>query len=302
MTDRNPYGRQVDVQLGWENGRLRQPDEQELEQLQQMTRRVRRHILHMVHTAGAGHAGGPLSATDILVTLYFWVLRVDPLRPRWPERDRLVLSKGHASPGMYAVLAERGFLRVDRLTTYFELDTEMQGHPDRKKTPGIEISAGPLGMGLSVAVGMALGARLDEVDCRIYALLSDGENQAGMTWEAAMLAGVRHLGNLTAIVDYNKLQLSDFIEDMVDVAPLADKWRAFNWHVVEIDGHDIRQIVAGINKGLDETDRPTVLIAHTVKGKGISYMENVPKWHYGGPTDEELAIGLEELADPETVR
>ena len=301
MSKENPYGRHVDVRLGWHNSRLRPPDDEELAFLQQKARQVRRHILHMVHKAGAGHAGGPLSATDILVTLYFWVLRVDPLRPRWSQRDRFVLSKGHASPGMYAVLAERGFLQPERLTTYFEINTEMQGHPDRKKTPGIEISTGPLGMGLSVATGMALAARLDDMPCRVYALLSDGENQTGMTWEAAMLAGVRGLGNLTAVVDYNKLQLSDFLEEMVDVAPLADKWRAFNWDVREVDGHDIRALVEGFQHSIEMTDRPTVLIAHTVKGKGISYMENVPKWHYGGPTDEELDTGLSELAEPEAV-
>ncbi|MBX6377088.1 MAG: transketolase [Clostridia bacterium] len=260
-----------------------------------MARQLRRHVVRMTAAAGSGHPGGSLSAADIVAVLYFDVLRLRPEEPDWPERDRFILCKGHAAPVLYAALAERGFFPVEDLLTLRQLHSHLQGHPDMRKTPGVEASTGSLGHGLSIASGLALGARLQGHTYRVYALLGDGECQEGNTWEAALAAPRRGLDNLTAFVDYNRMQNDGHMADILPLDPLADKWRAFGWHVLEIDGHDIAQIRAAVDEAQRTRGRPTVVIAHTIKGKGVSFMENNPEWHGKGPNAEELARALAEL-------
>jgi transketolase len=257
---------------------------------------VRRHIVTMIARANSGHPGGSLSATDILVALYFGVLRHDPNNPRWPGRDRFILSKGHAAPALYAVLAEAGYFPVEELATLRRWDSRLQGHTDMNLTPGVEMSAGSLGQGLSFSVGVALAGRLDGASYRVYTLLGDGECDEGQVWEAAMAAGHFHLDSLTAIVDRNQLQLDGWTSRIMDLEPLADKWRAFGWHTVEVDGHDPAQLVTALQEAQRTQGRPTVIIALTVKGKGVSFMENNLEFHGRAPTQEELEIALQELA------
>jgi len=264
--------------------------------LEETARRVRRHIVAMVGRAGSGHPGGSLSAADILTVLYFRVLRLDPARPDWPDRDRFVLSKGHAAPALYAVLAERGFFPVEELGTLRRLGSRLQGHPDMKSTPGVEASTGSLGQGLSFAVGLALGGRLDGASWRVYALLGDGEVQEGQIWEAAMAAAHYRLDNLTAILDYNGLQIDGPVEKVMGIAPVADKWRAFGWHVLEVDGHDLPALVHALEEARATRGRPTIIVARTVKGRGVSFMENRAEWHGKAPAGPELEEALEELA------
>jgi transketolase len=271
-------------------------------ELADKARAVRRHILRMITAAGSGHPGGSLSAADILTVLYFGVLRLDPARPDWPERDRFVLSKGHGAPALYAVLAERGFFPVAELEGLRRLGSRLQGHPDMKSTPGVEASTGSLGQGLSYAVGLALAGKLDGASWRVYALLGDGEIQEGQVWEAAMAASHYGLGNLTAFVDYNGLQIDGPVDKVMSIAPVAEKWRAFGWRVLEIDGHDLRAIqdaVAPVSggPGAGAGGRPTMIIARTVKGRGVSFMENRAEWHGKAPSREQLAAALVELED-----
>jgi transketolase len=254
----------------------------------------------MLTHAGSGHPGGSLSVIDLLVALVFGRLRHDPARPDWPERDRLVLSKGHAVPALYAVLAKAGYFSEDALLTLRKLGSPLQGHPDRVALAGIEAATGSLGQGLSVALGLALGAKLAGWPSRVYCVLGDGEIQEGQVWEAAMSAPKlgqpdHPLDNLTAIVDENRIQLDDFCAKVLDLEPVVAKWQAFGWPVLEIDGHDMAQI----DKALDQAERtkgtPTLIVAHTVKGKGVSFMENNPEWHGKAPKPAEAIVALREI-------
>ncbi|MEZ5353204.1 MAG: transketolase [Bryobacteraceae bacterium] len=274
---------------------LTQP--QTLEQLRTICKTIRRHIIEMIGEAKSGHPGGSLSAVELLVSLYFGGhLRHDPANPKWPERDRFILSKGHACPVLYAVMAEAGYCPVDQLNTLRQMGSIYQGHPDRRFLPALEASTGSLGQGLSVAIGMGLGARLDQSPARTYVVLGDGEIQEGQIWEAAMFGSFHKVDNVCAIVDYNKIQLDGWVKDILDVAPLAEKWRAFGWHAIELDGHDLTAVDAAFTEAAATKGKPTVLIANTIKGKGVSFMENNPKWHGVAPSPDEVAAAMKELA------
>jgi transketolase len=268
----------------------------QIPELEKMAKQLRRRVIAMIATAGSGHPGGSLSAADIVTALYFKVMRHDPKNPRWPDRDRFILSKGHVAPILYAALAECGYFPVEELSTLRKLDSRLQGHTDRTLTPGVEMSAGSLGQGLSFGIGVALAARLDKRGYQAYVLLGDGECEEGQVWEAAMFAPHFQMDNLTAIVDNNGLQLDGRCCDIMGIEPLADKWRAFNWHVLEINGHDMSQILQALKEARQIKQRPTVIIAHTVKGKGVSFMENNVDFHGKAPTPQEAEIALKELA------
>ncbi len=272
-------------------------DQALINELDERARVLRVHVVKMVHAAGSGHPGGSLSAADIVAALYFHILRVDPKDPSWPDRDRFVLSKGHGCPVLYAALAERNFFPVDDLLTLRKLGSHLQGHPEYGTTPGIEAPAGAEGHGLSISIGIALAGRLDGRDYRVYTMLGDGENDVGQTWEAAMAAANFKLDNLTAILDRNQLQQERRTEDIMPLEPLADKWRAFGWNVLEIDGHDMESILGALYEARTTSGRPTMIIAQTVKGKGVSYMESVLRFHGTAPTDEELEQALHELGE-----
>jgi len=265
-------------------------------ELEKMAKRLRRHVIQMIATAGSGHPGGSLSAADIVTALYFKVMRHDPRNQQWSDRDRFVLSKGHAAPILYAALAECGYFPVEELSTLRKLGSRLQGHTDRTLTPGVEMSAGSLGQGLSFGIGIALAGRLDKRDYHVYVLLGDGECEEGQVWEAAMFAPHFQLDNLTAIVDHNEIQLDGRCCDIMGLEPLADKWRAFNWHVLEIDGHDIKQILQALKEAGEVKGKPTVIIAHTVKGKGVSFMEGNVDFHGKAPNAQETEQALKELA------
>lgn len=264
-------------------------------ELREMAKKLRRHVITMIAEAGSGHPGGSLSAADILTALYFRVLRHDPKDPQWSDRDRFILSKGHAAPILYAVLAETGYFPVAELETLRKMDSRLQGHTDRGLTSGVEMSAGSLGMGLSFAIGIALAARLDSRTYRTYVLLSDGECQEGQTWEAALSAAHFKLDNLTAMVDCNGIQLSGRTCDIMILEPLTQKWQAFGWHVIDIDGHDFDQMLSAVIEAEKMKGRPTVITARTVKGKGVSFMENNVAFHGKAPTLEEAQRALKEL-------
>ena len=249
----------------------------------------------MIAAAGSGHPGGSLSAAEIVTALYYKVMRHDPEQPQWPDRDRFILSKGHAAPVLYAVLAESGYFPIEELATLRKSGSRLQGHTDRTLTPGVEMSAGSLGMGLSFALGIALAARLDSQSYQVYVLLGDGECDEGEIWEAAMAAAHFEVDNLVAIVDYNKLQLSGWTKDIMNLEPFSHKWQAFGWEVCEIDGHDFEQILAAFENAARVDGRPTVIIAHTIKGKGVSFMENNVDFHGQAPTAEAAKLALEEL-------
>ncbi len=260
-----------------------------------MAKKLRRHVITMTATAGSGHPGGSLSAADIITALYFKVLRHDPRNPQWSDRDRFILSKGHAAPILYAALAEAGYFPVAELATLRKLDSRLQGHADRKFTPGVEMSAGSLGMGLSFAIGVALASRLDSKTYRTYVLLSDGECEEGQTWEAALSAAHFKVDNLTAIVDCNGIQLSGWTRDIMNLEPFIQKWQAFGWHTIDIDGHDLDQILPACQRAEKIKGKPTVIIARTIKGKGVSFMENNVAFHGKAPTWEEAERALKEL-------
>jgi transketolase len=264
-------------------------------ELKEMAKKLRRHVITMTATAGSGHPGGSLSAADIITALYFKVLRHDPRNPQWSKRDRFILSKGHAAPILYAALAETGYFPVAELATLRKLDSRLQGHADRKFTPGVEMSAGSLGMGLSFAIGVALASRLDSKAYRTCVLLSDGECEEGQTWEAALSAAHFKLDNLTAIVDYNGIQLSGWIRDIMNLEPFTQKWQAFGWHTIDIDGHDFDQILSAYKEAEKIKGKPVVIVAHTIKGKGVSFMENNVAFHGKAPTREEAERALKEL-------
>ena len=263
--------------------------------LGEMAKKLRRHVVVMTATAGSGHPGGSLSAADIIAALYFKVMRHNPKNPQWADRDRFILSKGHAAPVLYAALAESGYLPVSELSTLRRLDSRLQGHTDRNLTPGVEMSAGSLGMGLSFAIGVGLAARLDGRNYRTYVLLGDGECDEGQTWEAALSAAHFKLDNLVAIVDCNRLQLTGRTCDIMNLEPLKQKWQAFGWHTIDIDGHDFDQILAAFQEAKRTKDKPPVIIARTVKGKGVSFMENNAAFHGKAPTPEEAEQALKEL-------
>jgi transketolase len=266
------------------------------EDLAAVCKRLRRDIVTMIAKAGSGHPGGSLSAVEIVVTLYWKILRHKPADPAWSERDRFILSKGHAAPVLYAALAECGYFPKAELDTLRKIDSHLQGHADRTSTPGVEMSSGSLGQGLSFAVGSALAGRLDKASWRVYALLSDGECDEGQTWEAAMSAAMFKLDNLTAIVDNNGIQLSGFNKDIMNLQPLLKKFEAFGWHVIEIDGHDLSQVLDALKKAQQVKGQPTMIIAHTIKGKGVSFMENNVDFHGKAPNAEQLEQALKELA------
>lgn len=264
--------------------------------LEKVAKQLRRHVIEMIATAGSGHPGGSLSAADIVSALYFKVMRHDPKNPQWSDRDRFVLSKGHVAPILYAALAECGYFPVEELSTLRKLGSRLQGHTDMKLTPGVEMSAGSLGQGLSFGIGMALAGRLDKRDYHVYVLLGDGECEEGQVWEAAMLAPHFQMDNLTAIVDQNGIQLAGRCCDIMGLEPLADKWRAFNWHVIEIDGHDMKQVLQALSEAKKMRGKPTAIIAHTVKGKGVSFMEGNVDFHGKAPNPEQAEQALKELA------
>lgn len=267
-----------------------------LEQLKAKAKLVRRHIVAMTGAAASGHPGGSLSATEMLVALYFNLMRHNPQDPLWPDRDRLVLSKGHASPALYAVLAESGYFDPATLTDFRKLGSPLQGHPDRRKLPGVEASTGSLGQGLSIGIGMALARRLDQKDYYTYVITSDGEMNEGQTWEAAAMAAHHKVDHLIAFLDYNKFQLDDSTKNICDMEPVIEKWKSFRWDVQEIDGHDFKAILRAVEKAKKVKNGPAMIVAHTVKGKGISFMENNNHFHGVAPTAEEVQKALKELA------
>ena len=264
-------------------------------ELIRLSRRIRADVLRATTEAGSGHPGGSLSATDILITLFWRILRHDPRNPLWFDRDRFILSKGHAAPALYTVLAERGYFPKEQLHHLREHGSMLQGHPDATRTPGVEVSSGSLGNGLSIATGIACALKLDGKSSRVYCLLGDGECDEGLVWEAAMFAAHRRLDNLAAIIDRNGLQIDGPTEKVVSLEPLADKWRAFNWHVICVDGHDHSQLLAAFEEAKNVTGKPTIIIANTVKGKGVSFMEGVVGFHGKACTLVELDTACKEL-------
>ena len=270
--------------------------EKDVERLEEQAVQLRRDIVEMIHAAKAGHPGGSLSAVDMITALYFHVMRIDPQNPRWEDRDRFVLSKGHACLALYAALARRGFFDPKHLTTLRQYHSILQGHPDMNKTPGIDISSGSLGNGLAIGVGMAMSGRLHHQDYMTYVMLGDGEVQEGMVWEAAMAAHHHDLGNLVAIVDCNGVQINGWVNEIMTVEPLADKWRAFGWNVVEVNGHNMKDLLTVLHTA--KTMRhPTVILMRTVKGRGVSFMEDDCKWHGNSPSDEELVQAILEIGE-----
>jgi transketolase len=263
--------------------------------LKEIATDIRRSIIRMTCEAKSGHPGGSLSAVEILTALYFGIMRIDPKRPAWEDRDRFVLSKGHASPVLYATLAKRGYFSADELMGFRKLGSMLQGHPDMKGTPGVDMTTGSLGQGLAVANGMALAAKLDGRDYWVYVLLGDGEIQEGMVWEAAMAAAHYKLDNIIAFLDHNGLQIDGPNRQVMAVEPVKDKWEAFGWQVFEIDGHSFDDIADAVKRAKQVKGRPCMIIAKTVKGKGVSFMENVADWHGKAPSGEEAKRALDEL-------
>jgi transketolase len=267
-----------------------------IDELKRMAVRLRIEIVKMITAAGSGHPGGSLSEVELLLALYFRVLKHDPHNPQWPDRDRFVLSKGHGCPALYAVLAEAGYLDPAIIPTLRKLGSPLQGHPDKRFLPVLEASTGSLGQGISLGIGMALAARLDKLDYHTFVMVGDGEIQEGQNWEANMFASFHKLSNLTVIVDYNKQQLDGFLNDILDVKPLAEKFRSFGWNAIEIDGHKFEEVIPALEQARSNTsDKPTAVIANTIKGKGVSFMENNPKWHGVAPKPEEMAAAVKEL-------
>lgn len=265
-------------------------------ELAAIAKRVRRDIVEMITAAKSGHPGGSLSAVEILVTLYFDVMKHDPANPKWADRDHFILGKGHAAPVLYSVMAESGYTPKDQLNTLRRMGSIYQGHPDVRFIPALEASTGSLGQGLSVGIGMALAAKLDGRASRTFVVLGDGEIQEGQVWEAAMFGAYHKMDNLVCIVDYNKIQLDGWVKDIMEVEPLAEKWRAFGWHTLEIDGHDIAAVQKAFAEAAATKGKPTAIVAHTIKGKGVSFMENNPKFHGTAPSADECAKALAELA------
>lgn len=270
-------------------------DKQKLKQLKKYATLIRRHIIEEVYHAASGHPGGSLSCTDILTVLYFHEMRVDIHNPQWPDRDRFVLSKGHCAPALYAALAERGFFPVEELPKFRSIDSYLQGHPSMKDVPGVDMSTGSLGQGFSASVGMALAGKLDNKDYRVYVLLGDGELQEGQVWEASMAAAHYKLDNLTAFLDHNGLQIDGKITEVMSPEPVEEKFKAFGWNVIVIDGHNYGQIMGAIEEAKKTKGKPTMVVAKTTKGKGVSFMENEAGWHGTAPNKEQRDIAVAEL-------
>lgn len=267
----------------------------QIQELEKKARKIRRLIIQMLVKAGSGHPGGSLSSTDLVTCLYFAKLRHNPKNPEWPDRDRFHMSKGHCCPLWYAVLAENGYFKIDELWNLRKLGSILQGHPDWR-TPGVTVASGSLGQGLSVAIGMALAGKLDKKDYRVYCLMGDGEIQEGQIWEAAMAASHYKCDNLCAILDYNCYQIDGKISEVMELEPLVDKWKAFGWHTIKINGHNIKQILQAFDQAEKIKNKPSIIIARTTKGKGVSFMENVVDFHGRAPTPKEAKKALEELS------
>ncbi len=265
------------------------------QELKKIAHEVRKGIITSIYSAKAGHPGGSLSAADLFVYLYFEEMHIDPKQPMMEERDRFVLSKGHTAPGLYAALAHRGFFPIEDLETLRHVGSYLQGHPDMKCVPGVDMSTGSLGQGLSAAVGMALAAKLDGKDYRVYAMCGDGEIQEGQIWEAAMFAGHRKLDNLVVIIDHNKLQIDGKVEEVCSPYPIDRKFEAFNFHTITIDGHNFDEIAAAFEEARQTKGKPTAIIANTIKGKGITFMEDAAEWHGKAPKEEEFNVAMEDL-------
>lgn len=261
---------------------------------------MRRDIIKMLGIAGSGHPGGSLSVVELLTVLYFHAMRHDPKNPKWPDRDRLIFSKGHGCPALYSALSRAGYFEESLLWTLRQLNSPLQGHPDMRRLPGLEASTGSLGQGLSIAIGCALAGKFDGKDYTTYALISDGELDEGQIWEAAAFASFRKMSNLVAILDYNKYQLSGTTKEILDMEPVADKWKAFGWRVREIDGHSLEQCAEALAWAKSESEAPALVIAHTVKGKGVTFMENNNHFHGVSPTKDETARALRELGEDES--
>ncbi len=274
-------------------------DESKIKELEEIARKVRIHIVRSTHEAGSGHPGGSLSATDILTTLYFHFMNHDPNNPAWEDRDRFVLSKGHAAPALYGVLAESGYFEVEELMTLRKLGSRLQGHPDMNKTPGVDASTGSLGQGISIAAGMALAAKIDRKAHRVFVICGDGEMQSGQIWESAMFASHNKLDNLIAFLDRNNLQIDGSTNEVVSIEPIVSKWRSFGWHVIEINGHNLYEIIDALEEAEQVEKEPTMIIAHTVKGKGVPFMEGSLAFHGKAANDEQLQIALEALGGDE---
>jgi transketolase len=270
-------------------------DTQKIKQLEEKAKHIRRLIIQMLAKAGSGHPGGSLSSTDLITALYFSVMRTKPSEPRWPDRDRFHMSKGHCCPLWYAVLAEAGYFPIEKLWTLRQLGSILQGHPD-SRTPGVDVASGSLGQGLSIATGMCLAANVDKKAYRVYCLMGDGEIQEGNIWEGAMAATHFKCDNLCAMLDYNGFQIDGKVKDIMNIEPVIDKWRAFGWHTIEIDGHNMGQIISAYDEAAGVKGKPSIIIAHTIKGKGVSFMENVVDFHGRAPTQEEAEKALKELA------
>lgn len=270
-------------------------DKQEKKNLELMAYRIRKDAVTAVYSAASGHPGGSLSIAEILAALYFKEMNIDPKNPQMENRDRLVLSKGHCSPALYGALAERGYFPVEDLKTFRKTDSYLEGHPDKKKVPGVDMSSGSLGQGISAANGMALAAKMDHKDYRVYTILGDGEIQEGQVWEAAMFAAHYKLDNLTAFVDSNGLQIDGCVDDVMSPNPIDKKFEAFGWHVLVIDGNDMDQVVDAIEKAKVHKGQPTMIVCKTVKGKGVSYMENQAGWHGSAPNQEQYEQAVKEL-------
>lgn len=272
-------------------------DKDKIIQLEEIARKLRVDSLRLIHQRGSGHPGGALSAAEIMAVLYFHILRIDPANPDWEERDRFILSKGHASAVLYAALTRRGYFPITELDNWGEVECTHQGHPDRLKTPGVDMTSGILGHGVAIGVGLALAARLKNLDYRTYILIGDGESQGGIIWEGAMSAAKFKLSNLAVVLDYNDVQLDGFVHEVMPLEPVADKWAAFGWNVIRCDGHDVRSIHSALESARSNKELPSIIIARTIKGKGVSYMENQSYWHGNVPSDEQLHQALVELGE-----
>jgi len=270
---------------------------EKISELEKTARRLRVDSLQFIHRRAAGHPGGALSAAEIIAVLYFHVMRIDPANPNWEERDRFILSKGHASAVLYSALARRGFFPISELDSWGEVDCPHQGHPDRFKTPGVDMTSGLLGHGVAVGAGLALAARLKQLNYRTYVLLGDGESQGGIVWEGAMTAAKYRLANLTVILDYNNVQLDGPVHQVMPLEPLGEKWLACGWHVVAVNGHAVQQVAEALEFATQVHDRPTLILAHTTKGRGVSFMENQAYWHGNVPNAEQLEQALAELGE-----
>lgn len=263
--------------------------------LEKIANDVRRDIIKMLVKAGSGHSAGPLGMADVFTALYFEIMNNDPKNPFWEERDRLILSNGHIAPVRYATMAHAGYFPIAELTTLRKLGSRLQGHPERLRLPGLETTSGPLGSGLAQAAGYAYAARMDGARFRVFCITSDGEHDSGNHWEAVMFAGKYNLGNLTAIVDRNNIQIDGYTEEVMPLEPLEEKYKAFNWHVLHIDGHNFQEIIDAVEHARAVYENPTVIIAHTIPGKGVSFMEGLPEWHGKPPSQEEAKRALHEL-------